>query len=328
MTDAAGFAATADVLGADPRGGAPDAAAAHLAADTAHHVCANCETRLIGAYCHACGQKGHLHNRLRDLLHEAAEGIAHFDGRLWRTLPLLAFNPGRLSREWRAGRRVRYVAPLHLFLFAVFLFFTVPTLTGRHLINLPNVNRTDAARMQADAAEAARDARTAEALRQLDAAGQEVRPGGARDFGRNAGDFLRSRFENREYYQYKIETLAYKLSFLLVPISMLILAVLLAFKRGYSFYDHGVVSLYGMGFVALVLTALSLVNWALNRLGWNLTLFWPLAAAFAAHAMFHLKGAYSLSWAGAAFRSVLLGVFSLIGFAVFIGGVFALGLSG
>lgn len=329
MTDAAGFAATADVLTRDPRGGAPDAAAAHLTADQAHGICANCETRLVGPHCHACGQKAHLHSRLRDLLHEAVEGIAHFDGRLWRTLPLLAFNPGRLSREWRAGRRARYVAPLHLFLFAVFLFFTVPTLTGRHLVNLPNINRSEAAAVQAreTAEEAARDARTAAALRQMEAEGQGAGAGGPQRFTSDAGQFLRSRFENREYYQYKIETLSYKLSFLLVPISMLILALLLAFKRGFSFYDHGVVSLYGVGFVALALTAFSLLDLAAGVFGFRLLYGGPLWFAFAVHAILHLKGAYSLSWTGAVLRGAALGLLSSIGFGLFIAGVFALGFA-
>ena len=40
----------------------------------------------------------------------------HFDARVWRTLPLLAFNPGRLTREWVEGRRTRYVSPLAIFM--------------------------------------------------------------------------------------------------------------------------------------------------------------------------------------------------------------------
>jgi hypothetical protein len=47
----------------------------------------------------------------------------HFDARVWRTLPLLAFNPGRLTREWVEGRRTRYVSPLAIFLFTLFVMF-------------------------------------------------------------------------------------------------------------------------------------------------------------------------------------------------------------
>lgn len=321
MTDMAAMGAAAEVL-SDGRRPVPDAAAGHLQADQAAGRCANCETPLQGAFCHACGQKAHLHSRLRDLLHEAIEGIAHFDGRLWRTLPLLAFNPGRLSRDWRAGRRARYVAPLHLFLFAIFLFFTCVTLTGRHIVTLP----------QADAVESRVGAAPGQVVRE---ATQRRRDGTPRITvdesnrpGRVIGGLLRERLQNPEYYSYKAESLLYKLSFLLVPISMLILAVLMIFKRGYAFYDHGVVSLYGVGFLALVATAVLLVGAALSPLGFRLAGWMTpvIVFAVAAHAIAHLKGAYALSWPGAVFRGLLLGLLSLISFGLFVIGVIALGL--
>ena len=43
------------------------------------------------------------------------------DSVVWRTVPLLVTNPGRLTREWVAGKRARYVSPLGLFLFTIFL---------------------------------------------------------------------------------------------------------------------------------------------------------------------------------------------------------------
>ncbi len=321
MTDNASVGDAAKVL-TDGRRPVSDAAAAHLAADTARGVCANCETALQGAFCHACGQKAHLHSRLRDLLHEAIEGIAHFDGRLWRTLPLLAFNPGRLSRDWRAGRRARYIAPLHLFLFAVFLFFTCVTLTGRQLVTLPRPDAIESRSGATPAVVLGEAAEARQANRPRITVDESNRP------GQVIGGLLRERLQNREYYSYKAESLLYKLSFLLVPISMLILAVLMLFKRGYAFYDHGVVSLYGVGFLALVATAVLLVNAALAPLGYALA-DWTTPALFfavAAHGIAHLKGAYALSWPGAVIRGLLLGVFSLISFGLFVIGVIALGL--
>src|SRR5450830_908256 len=48
----------------------------------------------------------------------------------WRTLPLLVIQPGRLTRNYIEGKRIRYVSPLALFLFMVFLmFFVVSSLT-------------------------------------------------------------------------------------------------------------------------------------------------------------------------------------------------------
>jgi hypothetical protein len=320
VTDIAGVAAAADVLAGDPRRNA-DPAHAHLDEAEAHGSCANCETPLQGPYCFACGQRAHLHNRLRDLLHEAVEGIAHFDGRLWRTLPLLALHPGRLSREWRAGRRVRYVQPLHLFLFATFLLFVIPNFTGRHLINLGD---PDAVAMRLEVEDDATEeeklvASAIEGKEAVDRA-QMSRP---ERWGFDIGKKLRHVFENNEYYSYKIEGLAYKLSFVIVPISMLILALLMAFKRGFSFYDHGVVTLYGVGFFTLLLALLGLFPES-----WTPVLGRIIVVIAAVHAVVHLHGAYGLSWLGAILRGIALGVLSLIGFIVFLGGVFLIGVMG
>ncbi|MDN3922832.1 DUF3667 domain-containing protein [Roseateles violae] len=92
--------------------------------------CANCDAALQGAFCHVCGQKAQLHRSLRHLGEQGLQGVMHFDSRLWRTLPALLFQPGRLTREYIAGRRVRYVSPLALYLFLVFLMFFVFSLTG------------------------------------------------------------------------------------------------------------------------------------------------------------------------------------------------------
>lgn len=100
----------------DAPGGAPAGA---------HGACLNCGAQLQGAFCHACGQKGHVHRTLSEVLHDLAHGVLHLDGKLWSTLPLLAFKPGKLTREYIDGRRARYVSPMAMFLFSVFLMFAV-----------------------------------------------------------------------------------------------------------------------------------------------------------------------------------------------------------
>lgn len=87
------------------------------------HTCADCGAETIGRFCHQCGNPSHIHRTLGHLLEEFLHGIAHFDGRAWRTFPLLVFRPGRLTREWCVGKRARYVPPLALFLFTVFVLF-------------------------------------------------------------------------------------------------------------------------------------------------------------------------------------------------------------
>lgn len=88
-------------------------------------ACLNCGTELVGPHCHRCGQAGHVHRTLGAFWHDLAHSVLHFDGKLWRTLPLLAWRPGELTRRYVAGERARFVSPMALFLFSVFLMFAI-----------------------------------------------------------------------------------------------------------------------------------------------------------------------------------------------------------
>jgi hypothetical protein len=93
-------------------------------------TCLNCGTALMGRHCHRCGQAGHVHRTLTAFWHDLAHSVLHFDGKLWRTLPLLAWRPGELTRRYVAGQRASFVSPMALFLFSVFLMFAVFSTIG------------------------------------------------------------------------------------------------------------------------------------------------------------------------------------------------------
>ena len=123
--EAVGDAATGGLVahavepGGDAAGGKP------------HSVCLNCAAALQGEFCHGCGQQAHIHRSLAAFWHDLLHGVLHFEGKIWRTLPLLAWRPGDLTRRYVEGERARFVSPLALFLFAVFLMFaTVSTIGG------------------------------------------------------------------------------------------------------------------------------------------------------------------------------------------------------
>ncbi|HEX8381014.1 MAG TPA: DUF3667 domain-containing protein [Allosphingosinicella sp.] len=92
--------------------------------------CLNCGTALVGPHCHRCGQAAHVHRTLTAFGHDLAHSVLHFDGKLWRTLPLLAWRPGELTRRYVAGQRASFVSPMALFLFSVFLMFAVFSTIG------------------------------------------------------------------------------------------------------------------------------------------------------------------------------------------------------
>src|SRR4026209_2435112 len=96
--------------------------------------CRNCGAELLGRFCHQCGQKA-IASRVsvRDFLHEAADELAHLDGKIFQTLKLLLLKPGLLTVEHLQGRRVRYVPPLRLYLSCSLLFFALSAMTPDHL---------------------------------------------------------------------------------------------------------------------------------------------------------------------------------------------------
>jgi hypothetical protein len=88
--------------------------------------CLNCNTRLHGKFCHACGQKATSASvNLHDFVHEATHEFLHLDGKIVKTLKLLVAKPGQLTVEFLEGRRSRYVSPLRVYLTFSLIFFTL-----------------------------------------------------------------------------------------------------------------------------------------------------------------------------------------------------------
>ena len=110
----------------DPAG----APAAHPARPDA---CLNCATPAPGHFCPACGQATHEHvPSATEFLHEFVGHYVALEGKLWGTLGRLLFRPGALTNEYIAGRRVRYVEPLRVYLTMSILFFALIKLPGFH----------------------------------------------------------------------------------------------------------------------------------------------------------------------------------------------------
>ena len=364
--DAAGGAASAGILA-----GAIERPTGH--AGDAEGNCTDCGRPVEGRFCAHCGQPTHVHRSLLHLGEEMLHGVLHFDARIWRTLPLLAINPGRLTREWVQGRRTRYVSPLAMFLFTVFLMFFVFSFTGGHggqpASALSPAERTALTQELAAARARLAEARTAAGARPgsealaLTVRAQETTIGllesrlgvGPAAAGRtdgftpgswqaqlhdavasgelkvNLGDAhlnktVTKKLLNPDLAIYKIQQTAYKFSFLLIPISIPFVALLFLWRRGFTFYDHGVFVLYSLTAMSILAIIVSL----LGPLWQGFAALGALAFTFGvpAHMFAQLKGAYGLSWFSAAWRTVFLLLFCSIAFALFILSIITLGLTG
>lgn len=86
--------------------------------------CLNCGTEVPERYCTHCGQENAVpHETFSHLFKHFVADIFHYDSQFLITLKSLLFRPGFLSREYMAGRRVRYVNPIKLYVFVSFVFF-------------------------------------------------------------------------------------------------------------------------------------------------------------------------------------------------------------
>jgi hypothetical protein len=104
-------------------------------------TCPNCAAERAGTFCQRCGQNDRSYLRaVPPMVGELIRETFELDGRLVRTLRLLVFRPGALSREFSANRRAAYVTPVRLLLFASLLFFFTLSLNLEVESELPEVS--------------------------------------------------------------------------------------------------------------------------------------------------------------------------------------------
>ncbi|MBT0667254.1 DUF3667 domain-containing protein [Novosphingobium profundi] len=310
---------------------------------THESACLNCGTRLVGSHCHACGQAAHVHRTLGAFFHDLLHGVFHFEGKFWRTLPLLVWRPGRLTREYIDGRRASYVSPIAMFLFTVFLMFAVFHAVEEHDV-LPE--GVDPANLEVSIAASEKALETLQAERtKLRAQGRSVEDIDSRiDGQREALDLMREFQEdgsgkpaakapqsakpysdipaidkavrkfrtNPELAAYKLQTYAYKYSWALIPISVPFLWLLFPFSRRFHFYDHTVFVTYSLCFMSLLVIAAMLANAVGATWLAGLLFFVPPF-----HMYRQLRGTYGVGTWGGVSRTFLLCLFASTALMIF-----------
>lgn len=129
---------------------------------------------------------------------------------------------------------------------------------------------------------------------------------------------------NPDLVFYKMKQKGYKLSFLLVPMSLPWLWLLFFWKREYYGYDHVVFLLYSISFMSILAVTAVLLSMAGVTSGWvyGILLFgYPLV-----HLFLQLKGAYALTTGGALWRTAFLATAAVITLVLYAGIVLLLGL--
>lgn len=325
--------------------------------DADHGQCLNCGTTgLIGPHCHNCGQSTHIHRSMAAIGHDLLHGVLHLDGKLWRTLPLLALKPGQLTRRYIAGERAKFVSPMAMFLFSVFMMFAVFQLVGLTAPTKidpvsPNaqskvegiVTDFDAERasLEKQLAELSPDDPTRKGLEQdLETVkiaqekahqAQQFILGGdstatmtvGADVGMPLIDKALNKWrDNPGLMLYKLQANGYKFSWLLIPLSLPFMWLLFAWRREYHLYDHAIFVTYSLSFISLLFIALSVLSAAGIGGAW---IFLALAVVPPIHIYKQLRGAYGLSRGSAFWRLCLLLIFIAAVLVIFLQALLLIG---
>ncbi len=90
--------------------------------------CLNCSVPLdiIDRYCHNCGQINTTKKlSFKDFFGEFFASIFSYDSRLRHTIVVLLFNPGKISKEYIEGKRIKYANPFRFYLSVSIIFFII-----------------------------------------------------------------------------------------------------------------------------------------------------------------------------------------------------------
>jgi len=220
-------------------------------ADLSGEPCRNCAAVVDGRYCPSCGQlAASFHRPVWSLFGETIADSLALDGRLARTLPLLLLRPGRLTKNYTSGKRARYVPPFRMLLLASLLFyFTLFAFIGK--AEWWQDLRLSVASSVAEEAQANPD--------DQDALAEILRPDGTIDRERAreimtegetdassvaAAERTFNAIEDPRLFLAGLERWAPRLTLLLIPTTIFIIALMHFWRRRLFIYDHAIHALH------------------------------------------------------------------------------------
>lgn len=95
--------------------------------------CLNCEFPIDKSdkYCPSCGQLNSTKKlKFDDFFSEFFSGLLAYDSRFQRTLRVLLFSPGKISKDYINGKRMCYANPFRFYLSASIIFFLIWSFTN------------------------------------------------------------------------------------------------------------------------------------------------------------------------------------------------------
>lgn len=85
--------------------------------------CKNCQSELLGDFCHNCGQSSKIERiSFKQLSTHLLEDITSLDSRALGTFRNIIKRPNKIASDYIAGKRRSYLNPISLYLISIALF--------------------------------------------------------------------------------------------------------------------------------------------------------------------------------------------------------------
>lgn len=90
------------------------------------HNCLNCGSNVETHYCSSCGQPNlELKESFWAFISHSIAHYFHFDNKFFQTLSPLLSKPGKVTLDYLAGKRARYINPVSMYIFVSIVYFLV-----------------------------------------------------------------------------------------------------------------------------------------------------------------------------------------------------------
>ncbi len=290
-----------------------------------HIDCLNCGKIVTETYCPHCGQENaESRKSFSYLFTHFVEDFTHYDNAFWKTIKYLLFRPSRLTREYLAGKRKLYVAPVKLYIFISFIAFFLPGILPdmdhdkdtQRSVREAEAHKYDHNYEEADSIIKANSGRKIptignySSVKEYDSI-QKTLPA-SRERSKLLEKFERRMAEINEKYTTKEVIGKFKESFIHnLPKVLFLYLPLFAFslwlfhnKKKWYYFEHGIFTLHYFSFLLLNTTIFLTLGWFLKLLGDNgflnflefiltcIYLGWGFTYFFKAHRFFYGEKRY------------------------------------
>jgi len=220
--------------------------------------CENCGHFVEKRFCPECGQENiETRQRFHYLFIHFFEDFVHYDGRFWKTIQYLLFRPAKLTREYLAGKRNRYVPPVTLYIFISFITFflpaILPTLDSEEKTQLLQVNFNE------NKEETGKQDNSAETDKQREN-DKKKELSKLEEIGKN---FNKEKWEERIVHDFP------KAIFIYMPFFAFWLW-LFHNKKKWLYFDHGIYTLHYFSFTLLSILIILLFHWIVSYFHFNI----------------------------------------------------------